>query len=333
MRRLAAFIAGFAIASFLAVSMGGCNVLHFNHFLLSRRMARSGIEQVKIQLPSGMLRCFIGGEGPPLLMLHGFALGAVENWSKQVPALSRDHRIIAPDLYWFGDSVPTRPIDSAKAQAAAMVELLDALQIPRADVVGESFGGLIAIDLALLYPDRVDRVVVSDAAGMRPTREELDQIAKNFDGQNRIEELLMPSTLENLKKLLERLVYRHKPPFPDWVLRQVIRELSLHRDEKKKLSESMLNEVFDVADLAKISARTLILWGRNDPLLLPSMGERMAKAIPGAELYIFEHASHSAMLETPSSFNEVVSAFLQGPRSPVVNQADAKLTISGTAGR
>jgi len=229
--------------------------------------------------------------------------------------------------------VPTRPIDSAKAQTVAIVEMLDRLQIPRVDVVGESFGGLIAIDLALMYPDRVDRVVVSDAAGMRPTREELDQIAKNFDGQNRIEELLMPTTLDNLKKLLERLVYRHKPPFPDWVLRQVIRELSLHRDEKKKLSESMLNEVLDEADLAKITARTLVLWGRNDPLLLPSMGERMEKAIPGAELYIFEHASHSAMLESPSRFNEVVSAFLRGAAAPVTKQAEAKLTGSGTAGR
>lgn len=332
MRRLTTFIA-VSIAFLVGGSLTGCNVLHLNHFLLRRRMARSGIEQVKIPLPSGMMRCFIGGEGPPLLLLHGFALGAVENWSKQFPALSRDHHVVAPDLYWFGDSVPTRPIDSAKAQATAIVELLDSLHLPRVDVVGESFGGLIAIDLALMYPDRVDRVVVSDAAGMRPTREELDQIAKNFDGQSRIEELLMPSTLDNLKKLLERLVYRHKPPFPDWVLRQVIRELSLHRDEKKKLSESMLNEVFDEADLAKISARTLVLWGRNDPLLLPSMGERMAKAIPGAELYIFEHASHSAMLETPSHFNEVVAAFLRAPTRPVAKEADATITRSAPPGR
>jgi pimeloyl-ACP methyl ester carboxylesterase len=306
-------IVSLSIVGLSIVSLSGCNAIHFNHFLLRQRFARAGLEEFRIRLRSGEIRYFAGGEGPPLLLLHGFGFGAVENWAKQGPAFAQHRRVIAPDLYWFGASVPSSPIESAAAEAEAMVELLDALHIQRADLVGASFGGLIAVHMAMRHPDRVDRLVLVDAAGLRPTRQEQLNIAANFGGRSHVEELLMPTELEQLKTFLERVVYRHKPPFPDWVLRQVMHELGRNREAKTRLCRALNDELFDEASLSQLAARTLVIWGRNDPLLLVSMGERMAHSIPGAELLIFDNSAHSAMLEQPWRFNEAVLRFLDGP--------------------
>jgi 2-hydroxymuconate-semialdehyde hydrolase len=297
------------------VGLAGCNAVHFNHWMLRKRFARAGLDEHQVQLPSGSVRYLAGGQGPPVLLLHGFGFGAVENWSKQGPALARKHQVIAPDLYWFGASVPSGTVESAAAEADAMVELLDALQIARADVMGASFGGLVAIHMALRHPERVDRIVLVDAAGVRPTREEQLRIAASFGGQHSVEDLLMPTQLGALKTFLERVVYRHKPPFPDWVLRQVMRELGRNREPKTRLCRALQGELFDEEQLSRIVARTLVVWGRNDPLLLVSMGQRMAHAIPGAELLVFENAAHSAMLELPGPFNDAIANFLDGPRA------------------
>jgi 2-hydroxymuconate-semialdehyde hydrolase len=295
------------------VGLAGCNAVHFNHWMLRKRFARAGLDEHRIQLPSGSVRYFAGGEGAPVLLLHGFGFGAVENWSKQAPALARRHRVIAPDLYWFGASVPSGTVESATAESDAMIELLDALHVARADVIGASFGGLVAIHLAMRHPERVDRVILVDAAGVRPTRAEELRIADSFGGERSVEDLLMPTQLAALKTFLERVVYRNRPPFPDWVLRQVMNELGRNREAKTRLCHSLQTELFDEVQLRKIVARTLVVWGRNDPLLLVSMGERLARAIPGAELLVFEDAAHSAMLEQPSRFNDVIAHFLDGP--------------------
>ncbi len=296
---------------FALAGLSGCDAIKFNNWRLRHRFARQGLVSHTAELPSGRMHYYDGGSGAPLLLLHGFGFGAVENWEKQGPAFAKHRRVIAPDFYWFGQSVPSGPCESVRAQAEAVVELLDALGLGRVDVVGASFGGLIALHLAIGHPDRVGRLVLVDAAGVRPTRDELDRIGAGFGGQSRVEDLLMPTDLAALKQFLERVVYRTKPPLPDWVLRQVMRELSRNREAKARLCRAFSDELLDDAALARVAARTLVIWGRNDPLLLLSMGERLAKAIRGAEMIVFEDAAHSAMLERPARFNQTVLRFLE----------------------
>jgi 2-hydroxymuconate-semialdehyde hydrolase len=296
----------------VALSLAACNAIHFNRFLLERRFVHDGLHNRVASLPSGQMRYFDGGEGPPVVLLHGFGFGALENWEKAAPALVKHRRVIAPDLYWFGLSVPTKTIDSAEAEAAAVIELLDALHIERADIVGASFGGLVALRLVLAYPERVDRLVLVDAAGLKPTTAERDQISANFGHSHSIAGLLMPTDLQVLKNFLEIVVYRRKPPMPDWVLKQVMRELSRNRAAKTRLCDVLEREQVDLDDLAKIHAHTLVIWGRHDPLLLESIGERMAHALPDAKLVVFEEGAHSSMLEQPARFNAVVERFLEG---------------------
>jgi pimeloyl-ACP methyl ester carboxylesterase len=300
----------------ILLALSGCNVVHFNHWMLRKRFSRAGIAEHYADLPSGRMRYYEGGQGPPLVLVHGFGYGTVENWSAQVAVLSRHHHVILPDMYWFGASYPKVKIETAADETEALIELLDALKVDRADFIGSSFGGLMELQLALKHRDRVDRLVLMDAVGIRPTREEELRIQANFGGHHTIAEFLMPTKLEDLKRFLERVVYRHKPPFPDWILRQVMAELGRNREARLRLSTSMQDEIYEPEALHKIEARTLVLWGRRDPLLLVSMGERMARAIPGAQLEVIENGAHSIMLEEPRRVNEAVIRFLDGPSSP-----------------
>jgi 2-hydroxymuconate-semialdehyde hydrolase len=296
----------------LALSLAACNAIHFNRFLLEHRFRHFGLHDPRAALPSGEMRYFDGGEGPPVVLLHGFGFGALENWEKAAPAFVKHRRVIAPDLYWFGLSVPTRTIETAGAEAEAVIELLDQLGIQRADIVGASFGGLVALRLVLAHPERVNRLVLIDAAGLKPTPAERDQISANFGHSHSVASLLMPTDLQALKHFLEIVVYRRKPPMPDWVLKQVMRELSRNREAKTRLCDALEGEQVDLDELAKIRAHTLVIWGRHDPLLLESIGERMAHALPDAKLVVFEEGAHSSMLEQPSRFNALVEHFLEG---------------------
>lgn len=304
----------FLVALVALTALVGCNAIEFNRFRLRNRFSWAGLHDRVALLPSGRMHFYEGGDGPPLLLLHGFGFGALENWEKQAPAFAKHHHVIAPDLYWFGQSVPARPIDTPEDEAEAVRELLDALHVDRADIVGASFGGLVALRIALTHPDRVDRLILVDAAGMAPTQAERDDISATFGHTHSVASLLMPTDLSALKNFLGIVVYRRKPPLPDWVLRQVMRELSRNREAKTRLCRALEGDLIEPAEFARIRARTLVIWGGRDPLLPLSIGERMAKAIPGSQIIVFDDAAHSSMLELPTRFDTVVSHFLDGPR-------------------
>ena len=77
----------------MLLALSGCNVVHFNHWLLRKRFSRAGVDEHYVDLPSGRMRYFEGGQGPPLVLLHGFGYGAVENWSAQVAVLSGERHL------------------------------------------------------------------------------------------------------------------------------------------------------------------------------------------------------------------------------------------------
>ena len=120
------------------------------------------------------------GSGTPVLLLHGSGPGvsADANWRPTIPALIDDHRVIAPDQLGFGRTAPPRDGRyTLEAWVDHAVALLDALAIERAHVVGNSFGGAVALRLAADHPDRVDRLVLMGAVGLSfPITDALDDV-------------------------------------------------------------------------------------------------------------------------------------------------------------
>ncbi|TMK26533.1 MAG: alpha/beta fold hydrolase [Actinobacteria bacterium] len=105
------------------------------------------------------------GEGPPVVFVHGLS-GSWQNWLAQLPALSREHRVVALDLPGFGYSPMPREEISIAGYARMLDGLLDQLEIAAAAVVGNSMGGFIGAELAIAFPQRVERLVLVSAAGL-----------------------------------------------------------------------------------------------------------------------------------------------------------------------
>ena len=294
-----------------------CEPLAVHRALVRRNAARAGLVERQLQLAAGRLHFYEGGhrgakgEESPVLLIHGFGAAALETWERQIPMLAEHHWVIAPDLFWFGESTPDRTVDSAAEQADALAELLGRLGGARAAVVGISYGGYVALELALRHPEQVGRLVLVDAAGLTPTSEERARIVARFAPARSLEEILMPVDEGQLRALLDRLIYRPRY-VPGFFLRHMLREdFEKNKTAKIRICRR-LDEggMLDEAALRGLAMPALLIWGRHDPLVLPSMGERMVRAIPHARLVWFEESAHVPTAEEPHRFNRELLGFL-----------------------
>ena len=128
-----------------------------------------------------------GGQGPALLFIHGFALDGMMNWVDVVVPFSQHYTVIVPDLLWFGKSSSTRT-PSLESQRKAMETLLRDLNITQVNVVGQSYGGFVAVDLAMKNPGLIDKLVVANSPGT------------SFD-ENTLEPLLKKNSLSTISDL------------------------------------------------------------------------------------------------------------------------------------
>jgi 2-hydroxymuconate-semialdehyde hydrolase len=210
-----------------------------------------------------------------------------------------------------------------------LVELLDRLEVGRTDILGVSFGGFVALRLALRYPGRVRKLVLASPAGLAPTEEEQLQAARNFGFPLDISEILIPADVDALKRFLDRVFLRPRY-IPRFVLRQLLRdEFWRNATAKRRICAGARQEMLRPAQLRAIRAETLLIWGAHDPLLPPSIGERMVRALPRGRLVRFERSAHPSMLEEPLRFNREVLQFLNGlPHGPREGVVD-RLTSAG----
>ncbi len=231
--------------------------------------------------PRGPVVSAVVGSGPPLLLLHGLA-GSARWWGRNMAALAETHTVRAIDLPAFGDS-PRRSSFRLERIPGEIAATMDRLGIERASVIGHSMGGLIAGRLAAEHPDRVDRLVLVDAAflaldprwwrqGFGPVR-------------------LLRWTEVSLLVTLGEDVLRAGPVRLAQATSQLVR--------------ADWNDV-----LPSIAAPTLVVWGAHDTLCPSSIGERMAARIPGARLVTLDRAGHNPMWEQADAFNRLVAGFL-----------------------
>lgn len=122
------------------------------------------LEYKFIETPSGKIHAVVGGEGEPVILVHGFGeVNSWRTWARNVDALSMVARVYAPDLLGYGESDKPAEIPDAERQARALVELLDTEKIERASFAGLSWGGEIVQRVAISKPGRVSKLVLVDS--------------------------------------------------------------------------------------------------------------------------------------------------------------------------
>jgi len=238
------------------------------------------------------------GAGTPTLLLHGWGASS-DLFAATIRGLGDGFDLIAPDFPGFGATEEPPAAWSVSDYMNWTLALMDWLGVERANVVGHSFGGRVAIKLAALHPERVAKLVLADAAGIRPKRD--------WRYHARVRAF----------KLMRSLAQgRYTPqPLREWAGAQVASQGS---PDYKAASGTVrgsfvriVNE--DLRDyLPRIQASTLLIWGDSDDDTPLADGQLMERMIPDAGLVIFEGAGHYAYLEQSARFCVIVRKFFQG---------------------
>jgi 2-hydroxy-6-oxonona-2,4-dienedioate hydrolase len=245
------------------------------------------------------------GTGPTVVLLHGLGASTV-NFVFSIDPLAQSFHVIALDQIGFGESDKPR----INYRITTYVEFLDGflkeLKIERASLVGKSLGGWVAAAYALEHPQRVEGLVLVDAAGFAPPA---DFDMKQLSGLN-------PTTHDDMRKLLERAFYNKRLFASDLLIDESLKQRAKAGDGRtiQALIESISRRE-DMLDgrLGGIRHRTLIIWGREDEVLPLADGVRFRDEIPGAQLIVFDQCGHVPPIEKSSEFNAAVLKFLSAP--------------------
>jgi pimeloyl-ACP methyl ester carboxylesterase len=244
------------------------------------------------------------GSGPAVVLLHGLGADG-SSWASTVAPLAAKYRVIVPDQIGFGKS--DKPFISYRVGTLVdfLNGLLKELKIERATLVGNSLGGFTAAAFALAYPEKVDKLVLVDAAGYAVPK---DTDPRTFN-------VLNPSTREGVKQVMS-LVFYNKQMFANDAVVDAFYAKKMQTGDGytvQQFIESILRGE-DVLDgkLDKIKQPTLLVWGREDLLTPLALGERFNKDIKGSHLLILEKCGHVPQMEKAAEFNSALLKFLAG---------------------
>lgn len=256
------------------------------------------------------------GTGPALLLLHGIA-GSSRTWRDVVPLLTDRFTVIAPDLMGHGRSEKPVGDYSLGAFASGVRDLLEVLDIDSATVVGQSFGGGVAMQLAYQHPEVCDRLVLVASGGLgREVNWMLRAMA--LPGSEYLMPVMFPGFVRDWGDSLLRVVTDRG------VRLGRISEMwsayaSLAEAENRGAFARTLRSVIDpggqtVSAMDRLylasSMPTLIVWGDRDDIIPVSHAHAAADAIPGCRLVIIEGVGHFPQVEAPERFVAALTDFL-----------------------
>lgn len=248
------------------------------------------------------------GSGDPVLLIHGSGPGvsAWANWRLVMPALSERARVIAPDMVGFGFSErPAGFLYRMDAWVRQAVGLLDALGIERADLVGNSFGGGLALALAIRHPERVRRLVLMGSVGVPfPITRGLDAVWG-----------YTPS-VQNMRAIMEYFAFNRDLMSDD--LARMRYEASIRPGFQESFSamfpaprQRWVDKLASAEqDIRAIPHETLIVHGREDQVIPLSNSYTLAEWIGNAQLHVYGHCGHWTQIEHAARFARLVSDFL-----------------------
>jgi pimeloyl-ACP methyl ester carboxylesterase len=282
----------------------------------------------------------IAGSGPAVVLIHGM-VNSSRHWEQVALRLADDYTVVAPDLIGHGDSTTPRGDYSLGAHAASIRDLLAAIGVDRATIVGHSLGGGVAMQFFWQFPQRTERLVLVSSGGLGPEVSPLLRSA-TLPGVSALLRLASdPRLATALWRLGERLRARG---FGAGVyiqaMARAIRPLSPHGARQAFLHT--LRSVIDVRG-QRVSALdrlylldgfpTLIVWGERDNTIPLSHGRAAHEAIPGSRFETLPRAAHFPHLEDPDGLAATLRDFLEGTEPGLIEDADWGSVVTGGAVR
>lgn len=249
------------------------------------------------------------GAGPPVVLLHGSGPGvsALANWRPVIPALTAaGHRAVAPDLIGFGGTVPPAGHDYTMASwVEHVVDLLDVLGMDRVDLVGNSFGGALALRLALDHPERVRRLVLMGSVGVPfELTPGLDTVWGYRAGIPQMRAVLDTFAYDRSLISDELAELRYQASIEGGADR---RFAAMFPAPRQRWIDAMASPEEEIRTLA---APTMLVHGRDDRVIPLATSLRLLELIPDAELHVFGRCGHWTQIERAADFNRLLVQFL-----------------------
>ncbi|MFL6493509.1 MAG: alpha/beta fold hydrolase [Nitrososphaera sp.] len=265
-------------------------------------------------------------DGPPdgkiLILLHGIGASA-ERWSRVFPTLSRDYRVIAPDIIGFGYSDKPAVEYTMDFFIDFFRSFLDNLGISKASIIGSSLGGHVATEFAIRFPQMVEKLVLVSPAGMmRRSNPTLDRY---------IMAALYPEH-QRVYEAFSEMVYD-----PNTVNQETVMDF-LNRMSLSNAKYAFMSTLVGIryaprltGRLSSITAPTLLMWGENDTTIPLAEYAHQYNGIPNMkEVVVIKKCRHIPHVEKPVTFNRILLKFLmQTPLIPATQlQSKSRLTVT-----
>jgi 2-hydroxymuconate-semialdehyde hydrolase len=247
------------------------------------------------------------GQGDSIFLIHGSGPGvtAYANWRLTMPVLAEKFRVIAPDMVGFGFTErPANVSYTMDMWVSHALSLMDALKIDKAHLVGNSFGGGLALALALKAPDRVHRLVLMGSAGTKfQLTDGLDAVW-GYKG-----------TLEHMKELVGLFAFNKNLVSDD--LAKLRYEASIRPGFQEAFSAMFPAPrqrwvdalASDEGKIKTMAHETLIIHGRDDAIIPLQASLRLHDLIPKSQLHVFGQCGHWTQIEHSARFNQLLLNF------------------------
>lgn len=248
------------------------------------------------------------GRATPVLLLHGSGPGvtAWANWRLNIPLLAEGRRVVAPDMVGFGYTERPDGIQyNLETWVKHAIDFLDALGIEQADVVGNSYGGALALAMTIRHPQRVRRLVLMGAAGvdfeLTPGLDDVWGYTPSVAGMRQ----LMDSFAYNkalVSDELAELRYRAsiRPGYQEAFAQ-------MFPAPRQRWVDALSSAE---ADIRMLDKETLIIHGREDRIVPPVTSKKLFELIERAQLHMFGCCGHWTQIEHAARFNRLVTDFL-----------------------
>jgi 4,5:9,10-diseco-3-hydroxy-5,9,17-trioxoandrosta-1(10),2-diene-4-oate hydrolase len=222
------------------------------------------------------------GRGAPVILLHGSG-GEGARWMPTIKGLASEFHVIAPDQIGWGASDKPMTIYHSGVFAEFLARFMKEIGVPKAALVGQSMGAGVALQMAVNYPQLVDRMVLVNGGGFRSPNDAPRAGATDWHAR----QIANAGTLAESREYLEKMYYNH----------------NLITDQQVEANL--------ILRLRAIKTPTLLVWGANDKLSPPVNADKLNAAITGSRKVLIDKAGHYPFIEHPDQFNQAVREFLK----------------------
>ncbi len=250
------------------------------------------MKEEKIFVDSLLTNYKIGGEGKTVLILHGWG-GSSDSWKEVIEILENKFKVVCPDLPGFGKTDFPKFAWELKDYVKWLSQFVEKLNLNKFYLLGHSFGARIAVKFAVLFPQKIEKLILVDAAGIKP-------------------QINLKTKFVFLLAKMGNAIFSRKPfhKFQDSVssifykifrIKDYARAKGVMKETMKKiLAEDLLPE------LSKIELETLIVWGKEDRILPLKYAFLFQKEIKNSKLKVLPKIGHSPHLECPEKLSQIL---------------------------